>query len=110
RDRAVREAYRVLKKEGILFAAGINRLAIFRELFNSKRFFKEQTVDIANIHAKLEEYFRTGVNDKTIFPPLGDAYCSTVEEFRALFSPLFSELDFLGVEAFTGFNQKDFFD
>lgn len=85
RDLAVREAHRVLKKGGILFAAGINRLAILHELFNSNRFFKDKKIDIAKINVKLEEYCRTGINDKTIFPPLGDAYCATVEEFRALF-------------------------
>ncbi|MBV8885026.1 MAG: class I SAM-dependent methyltransferase [Chroococcidiopsidaceae cyanobacterium CP_BM_RX_35] len=36
RQIAVREASRILKPNGIVFAAGINRLAYFRELFRSQ--------------------------------------------------------------------------
>lgn len=110
RQQAVREAYRILKKNGLLFAAGINRLALLHELFNSNRFFGDKAIGIKSMRDELEEYCRTGISNSTLFPPLSDAYCTTIDEFGKLFAPFFSQLDFLGLESFTAFNQRKIFE
>lgn len=110
RMRAVHEANRVLKKGGLLFAAGINRLAILHEIFNSSRFFGESKVSIETLQGKLAEYCKTGISDPSIFPPLGNAYCCTIEEFQKLFDGQFLQVDLLGLESFSAFKQKALFD
>lgn len=110
RDEAVAEASRVLKTDGLLFAAAINRLAIFHELFKSDRFFDSTEINIQHISKELEEYCQTGVSNAQIFQPLGDAYLATISEFSALFSSSFDQVDFLGVESFSSYKQKKIFE
>jgi 2-polyprenyl-3-methyl-5-hydroxy-6-metoxy-1,4-benzoquinol methylase len=94
RQSAVKEASRVLKQDGLLFAAGINRLAYFRELFRatpqlalSRRDFHEQLLQDGNV-------------DPLHAPPLGYAHLTTYEELRQLFKAEFNEVTLTGVESF----------
>ena len=110
REQAVAEAARTLKTGGLLFAAGINRLAILHELFSSDRFCDNPEINIKRISKELDNYCQTGISDETIFKPSGDSYCATIDEFSALFSSLFTQIDFLGVESFSAFKQKKIFE
>ncbi|QXD13688.1 class I SAM-dependent methyltransferase [Rhodocaloribacter litoris] len=95
RRQAVREGYRVLKVGGVLFAAGINRLAYLRDLFREK---PEESIRRKAFH---EEYLRNGKLDPEHAPPLGYAHLTTVSEFRELLAGYFEELALVGVESFT---------
>ncbi len=97
RQQAVREAGRILKPGGLLFAAGINRLAYLRELF---RMSPREVLERRAFHA---QYLREGNVDPEHAPPIGFAHMSTCEEFRALFTGGFEELALVGVESFTVF-------
>ena len=110
RDQAVAEAYRVLKTNGLFFAAGINRLGIFHELFKTDRYFDNSEINIKHISKELDEFCKTGVTNEIIFKPLGDGYCATIDEFTALFSSSFKQVDFLGLESFSAYKQKMIFD
>ena len=94
RQQAVREAGRILKPGGLLFAAGINRLAYLRELF---RMTPHEVLERRAFH---EQYLRDGNVDPQHAPPIGLAHMSTCEEFRALFTGGFEELALVGVESF----------
>lgn len=109
REQAVAEAYRVLKSGGVLFAAGINRLAVFHELFKTERFFGTE-IRVAPLQQALAHFCETGVVQNNLFPPLGDAYCATVDEFKNLFQTHFQPLEFLGIESFAAFKQKKLFE
>lgn len=106
RQHAISEAYRILKKGGILFAAGINRLSVLHELFTIERYFGNEELNIKQFYNKLNQYCHDGITDDSFFPPLSNGYCATVTEFLTLFSSQFSQLDFLGTESFSAFNQK----
>ncbi|HTT62185.1 MAG TPA: methyltransferase domain-containing protein [Bryobacteraceae bacterium] len=95
RRQAVMEAARILKPGGLLFAAGINRLAYLRDFF---RLFPHVAVERKAFH---EKYLRDGNLDPEHAPPIGFAHLSTYGEFRALFAPEFAELALTGVESFT---------
>jgi len=95
RERAVAEADRILKPGGVLFAAGINRLAYLRELF---RTFPHTVVERQAFH---EQYLRDGNLDPEYAPPIGYSHMSTCAEFRALFASAFDELVLAGVESFS---------
>jgi SAM-dependent methyltransferase len=95
RQQALREAGRIPKPGGLLFAAGINRLAYLRELF---RMSPREVLERRAFHA---QYLREGNVDPEHAPPIGFAHMSTCEEFRALFSSGFEELALVGVESFT---------
>lgn len=100
RQRAVREVARVLKPSGLIFAAGINRLAYFRDLFlNTPQLASSRQ----EFHARL---LKDGKVDPLHAPPLGFGHLTTVEEFRKLFEDEFSELILMGVESFTGVGQN----
>jgi SAM-dependent methyltransferase len=96
RHAAVQEAARLLKRQGVLLAAGINRLTYLRDLF---RYAPAQVLPRASFH---EQYLRDGNLTPDQAPPLGDAHLTTAEEFRDLFAEGFDELAFLGVESFLG--------
>lgn len=94
RQRAVNEASRVLKPNGLLFAAGINRLAYFRDLLqttpqlvSSRRDFHKQLLQDGNV-------------DPLHAPPLGYGHLTTCEEFRKLFKAEFHQVALIGVESF----------
>lgn len=100
RHRAVREAHRILKPGGVLFAAGINRLAYLRDMFRKHP-------HIATARAAFHrQYLRDGILDPDHAPPLGFAHLTTVAEFRALCAEAFDEELLAGVESFTGHNQQ----
>lgn len=110
RERAVVEACRVLKTGGLFFAATINRLGIFHELFKTDRYFDNTKINIQEISKELDEFYKTGVTNENIFKPLGDGYCATIDEFTGLFSTLFTQVDFLGLESFSAYKQKIIFE
>lgn len=94
RQCAVDEASRVLKKNGLLLAAGINRLAYFRELFRAT---PQLVSSRREFHAQL---LRDGNVDPAHAPPLGYGHLTTVEEFRRLFEAGFDEITLVGTESF----------
>jgi 2-polyprenyl-3-methyl-5-hydroxy-6-metoxy-1,4-benzoquinol methylase len=96
RQAAVREAARLLKRQGVLLAAGINRLTYLRDLFRSS---PSEVLSRAAVH---EQYLRDGNLAPGQAPPLGYAHLTTAEEFRDLLAEGFEELALLGVESFTG--------
>ena len=110
REKAVDEAYRVLKPGGLLFAAAINRLAIFHELFKTDRYFDNTEINIHEISKELDEFYNTGITNENIFKPLGDGYCATINEFTELFFASFKQVDFLGLESFSAYKQKMLFE
>jgi ubiquinone/menaquinone biosynthesis C-methylase UbiE len=96
RRRAVAEAARVLKPGGVVYAAGVNRLAFFRDAFRTR---PEYTPERKAFHL---QFLQDGNLDPEHAPPLGYAHLSTSSEFRALFAGSFHELVFAGVESFMG--------
>jgi SAM-dependent methyltransferase len=102
RARAAMEAHRVVRPGGILFAAGINRLAFLRDTFRL-------LPDLAGAHSAFVSdvasgwygrYLHDGNLDPVHAPPIGLAHFTTVEEFRALFHGLFEEVALAGTESF----------
>jgi ubiquinone/menaquinone biosynthesis C-methylase UbiE len=104
RARAVAEAWRVLKPDGLLFAAGINRLAYLRDLFREK---PREVVPRQQFH---QNFLSDGRLDPEHAPPLGYAHLTTVAEFRELFRGRFEELALVGTESFTAAWQSPFQD
>lgn len=94
RQLAVAEATRILKPNGIIFAAGVNRLAYFREQFRSHC---QQVLSRQNFH---QQFLKDGNADPVNIPPLGYAHLTTSEEFLQLFTS-FEQITFIGVESFT---------
>lgn len=94
RQQVVKEASRVLKQDGLLFAAGINRLAYFRELFRAT---PQLVLSRKDFHKQL---LQDGNVDPRHAPPLGYGHLTTCEEFRQLFAAEFHELTLTGVESF----------
>lgn len=100
RNQAVNQAARILKKGGILLAAGINRLTYLRELFR-------ESPQLASARKEFHQQFlQDGIVDPEHAPPIGLAHLTTVAEFRKLFEAKFEEISMLGVESFTGAFQK----
>jgi SAM-dependent methyltransferase len=95
RQRAVSEAARVLKPGAVLYAAGINRLPYFRDLFRESPY---KAVQRREFH---ERFLRDGNVDPHHTPPLGFGHLSTVAEFRELFADQFGQVLLMGVESFT---------
>ena len=102
RQRAVDEASRILKTGGLLFAAGINRLAYLRDLFRES---PQEVLARREFHRR---YLTDGNLDPAHAPPIGFANLTTTSEFRNLFSHKFKELALLGVESFTSVWQQTF--
>ena len=113
RERAVAEAARVLKPDGILLAAGINRLSFLRDMFRSpdaftQAFFGDGFAAAGSAFARelgqggfVTEFLSTGNLDPRHAPPIGYAHLTTPAEFRELLAPGFEELALMGVESFT---------
>jgi ubiquinone/menaquinone biosynthesis C-methylase UbiE len=99
RRRAVAEAARVLNPGGVVFAAGINRLAYLRDAF---RMWPETVIDRREFHAG---YLRDGVLNPEIAPPIGHAHLTTREEFAALFPPAFRQIKLAALESFAAQHQ-----
>jgi 2-polyprenyl-3-methyl-5-hydroxy-6-metoxy-1,4-benzoquinol methylase len=102
RQSSVQESARILKPGGSLFAAGINRLAYFRDLLRMK--FAPASQRVAFHH----QYLRDGNVDPEHAPPLGYGHLSTASEFLDLFGDRFEKMAFLGVESFTSAWQEVF--
>jgi ubiquinone/menaquinone biosynthesis C-methylase UbiE len=100
RERAVGELARILRPNGILFAAGINRLAFLRDGF----------CDLPETGAVLRErylkFLEDGNVDPSIARPLGYAHLSTTAEFENLFAASFEKTTLWGLESFTGVRQE----
>ena len=95
RRRAVREARRILKSRGILFAAAVNRMAYLRDLF------RERPEEVAVRKAFHRGFLKDGKLDPEHAPPIGYAHLTTVSEFRKLFAEAFEELALVGTDSFT---------
>ncbi len=95
RQMAVREAARILKPEGVLFAAGINRLAYFRELF------RNQPTEVVNRQEFHQQLLQDGNVDPIHAPPLGYGHLTTAMEFCQLFETDFDQVIMTGVESFS---------
>lgn len=102
RQQAVREAAKALKPGGWLFAAGIDRLTYFRELFHAS---PELVLSRGEFHQQL---LQDGNVDPTHAPPLGYGHLTTSEEFRQLFLSQFQEIALVGVESFASPWQESF--
>jgi len=111
RQAVLQEAYRILAKGGIIFAGGINRLAVLRELWNVDRFdsIKAKSPSINHIKKDILDFINTGISNANVFPPLSDAFFATSNQFREECSEYFKELEFSGVESFSGHTQNQFF-
>jgi S-adenosylmethionine-dependent methyltransferase len=94
RQRAVQEAARVLKAGGLLFAAGINRLAYLRDTFARAGSTGGERIAVR------ARFLEDGNLDPEHAPPLGYAHLTTSEEFRALFAGHFQEIALVGVDSF----------
>jgi ubiquinone/menaquinone biosynthesis C-methylase UbiE len=101
RHRAVEQAARVLKTGGVLFAAGINRLAYFRDLL------RDSPLAVSDRGAFHESFLADGVLTAEHAPDIGFAHLTTVREFRELFQDLFTEVSMLGVESFASSLQRE---
>jgi SAM-dependent methyltransferase len=95
RQRAVSVAARVLKSGGLLYAAAINRLPYFRDLFRES---PQKAAERREFH---RGFLQDGNVDPDHAPPLGFGHLSTVAEFRELFADQFEELLLMGAESFT---------
>ncbi len=102
RQSSVWESARILKRGGMLFAAGINRLAYLRDLLRLN--FGPVSERVA-FH---QQYLRDGNLDPEHAPPIGYAHLTTAADFLALFEGLFEKVAFLGVESFTAVWQNVF--
>lgn len=96
RQAAVAEASRILKPGGVLMAAGINRLAYFRDLI---RQHPERVAGRGDVHRR---FLDNGTLDPAHAPMIGFAHLTTISEFLGLFAVDFAQVAFLGVESFAG--------
>ena len=113
RQKAVREAARILKPRGIVVAAGINRLTFLRDMFRradqfSKEFFGNEMANAGKSFPQelstggfAAGYLVSGNLDPQHAPPIGYAHLTSVAEFRELLTAHFDELAFAGAESFT---------
>jgi ubiquinone/menaquinone biosynthesis C-methylase UbiE len=95
RRRAVSEAARVLKPGGIIFAAGVNRLALLRDAF------RDAPETGARYRERRLRFLEDGRLDPEIAPPIGFAYLTTAAEFAELFPGEFDRIALWGLESFT---------
>lgn len=100
RRRSVNEAARALKPGGLLFAAGINRLAYLRDLL------RESPLAILARQEFHKRYLSNGNLDPEHAPPIGFANLTTIADFKELFAEHFAEISLLGLESFAGVWQK----
>jgi SAM-dependent methyltransferase len=102
RKKAIEEALRVLKTNGLIFAAGINRLAYFRDLFLTA---PEEVINRLDFHDK---YLSDGNLDPEHAPPIGFSHMTTLDEFQNLFLDDFNKIALLAVEGFLSPWQEKF--
>lgn len=99
RQCAVQEFRRLLRPNGILFAAGVNRLAFLRDAFI------EQSKNGATMRERYMKFLTDGNLDPTIAPRIGFAHLSTAAEFEDLFTGSFDKIALWGVDSFAGRHQ-----
>lgn len=100
RRQAAAEAWRVLRKGGLLFAAGINRMTMLSWIY------KDGPGDILEEWEWLEPYVKTGnlLAPETGVPPIW--HLTTIAEFRADFTD-FQERALVGIESFAQGNEEN---
>jgi ubiquinone/menaquinone biosynthesis C-methylase UbiE len=98
RQQAIREAARILRPGGLLFAAGVSRLAFLRDSFKSR---PESGHDRYAVRRALYESGQFGQDSF-----LNYSHLTTVAEFRQLFAEAFSEDVLVGVESFVSANRE----
>ncbi|MHB8597255.1 MAG: class I SAM-dependent methyltransferase [Ktedonobacteraceae bacterium] len=93
RRQAAMEARRILRKGGLLFAAGINRMTMLSWIY------KDGPEEILEEIGWLGPYAKTGnfLAPEAGVPPFW--HCTTIAEFRADFTA-FQEIVFAGIESF----------
>jgi SAM-dependent methyltransferase len=102
RRQAVAEARRVLRPDGLLVAAAINRLAGVRAEYLT---WPERGVER---HDLLRRFLADGIVWPGESVALGHAHFTVEAEFRELFAGGFAELLLVGLESFTGCEQELF--
>jgi S-adenosylmethionine-dependent methyltransferase len=102
RQLTVREAARILRPGGWLYAAGLNRLLYLRDTFRQHPNKGAERWEFCN------QLLREGNTDSQHTPLLGPGHLSNSEEFRDLFRDSFDEEIFVGLESFTGGSQEIF--
>jgi SAM-dependent methyltransferase len=99
RERAVHEAARVLEPDGVVLAAGINRLAYLRDTL------RDSPREGAGRRAFHDGFLQDGNLDPQHAPPLGFGHLTTPGEMRELMGTAFEEITLVGVESFTNLFQ-----
>ena len=100
RRRAVCEAARILKPGGIIFAAGINKLALLRDAF------KDIPESGARFRNRRLQFLENGQLDPELAPPISFAHLTTSAEFADLFVDQFEPVALWGLESFTNTAQE----
>jgi SAM-dependent methyltransferase len=100
RRRAVAEARRVLRPEGIVLAAAINRFAGVRAEYLC---WPERGIER---HDLLSRFLEDGLVGPDESVALGQAHFTSAADLRALFADGFDELLLVGLESFTGCEQE----
>jgi ubiquinone/menaquinone biosynthesis C-methylase UbiE len=108
RKKAIREAQRILKPGGLLFAAGINRLAYFREFCRDSQYFKKFHPNPSTIFPELLSFIEDGNLSNKIGLSLAGGHLTTIDEFKELFSPEFQICEISGLESFFAHQQEAF--
>jgi S-adenosylmethionine-dependent methyltransferase len=100
RQRAVHEAWRVLRPGGLIFAAFVTRFAGFRDLAKSSPF------TLSERRAEWEEILRTGIYHAGQGVGFTDAYFAHPSEIRPLMEESgFETLDLIGCEGIIARNE-----
>jgi len=100
RRRSVREAARVLKPRGVIFAAGVNKMALLRDAF------RDAPESGARFRERRLRFLEDGRLDPEIAPPIGFAHLTTSAEFADLFLEQFEQIALWGLESFTSSSQE----
>ena len=95
RRKAVIETARVLKPDGVIMAAAINRLCYIRDLF------RDSPEKILSRLDFIREFLREGNLNPDISPPIGLAHLTSVDEFRDMFVDNFEEQALVAIESFS---------
>jgi ubiquinone/menaquinone biosynthesis C-methylase UbiE len=94
REQAVLEAARLLDTDGVVLAAGVNRLAFLRELT------RDHPAQAAKLKARCSKFLEDGNLDPEIAQPIGHAHLTTAARLAELMSVRFEQVELLGTESF----------
>jgi ubiquinone/menaquinone biosynthesis C-methylase UbiE len=100
RRRSVREAARVLKPGGVIFAAGVNKMALLRDAF------RDAPESGARFRERRLRFLEDGRLDPEMAPPIGYAHLTTSAAFADLFIEQFERIALWGLESFTSPSQE----